>query len=176
MQKYSGVTLVEFMVALLVVGVLAGLAIPSFRSMLVRRQVDLAVGILLTDFSFARSEAIKRGHSVTICQSASGQDCDASPGSWHQGWIVFDNPQGLDTVGTHTILRRQGRVEGITALAHEIPARTERYIHYRPSGIAPGYDNRFIVTADATLTGGARLVCLKLGRMVLRPAGDVPPC
>ena len=35
----------------------------------------------------ARSEAIKRNATVTLCRSADGLSCAAS-GGWQQGWIV----------------------------------------------------------------------------------------
>ena len=187
MQKYSGVTLVELMVTLLVAAILGTLAVPQLSSLAMRRRLDAAVSALTSDFSFARSEALKRGHSVTICQSVDGRYCDRDAGSWHGGWIVFDNPTAANPptggstgagvpAAASQILRRQQVLAGILFLGNETLGNTERYVHYRASGLATGHDNRFVVTADANDADGNRLLCMKLGRLQLRPPRSQPPC
>jgi type IV fimbrial biogenesis protein FimT len=39
----------------------------------------------------ARSEAIKRGHIVSVCRSSDGRNCESRSGDWRGGWIVFAN-------------------------------------------------------------------------------------
>lgn len=190
MKKNTGFTLVELMVTLLVAGILAALAVPRFRSMLARRQVESAVHALMSDFSFARSEAIKRGHSVTICRRGSGTGataaCATTQGSWHDGWLVFsDRNDDGNRSTTEAVLREQGPLSGIASVAAQQVGGTERFVRYRPSGLALGTASHFIVTPNAAPPGatasepspGSRLVCVSLqGRVTLRPAGEVPPC
>lgn len=80
-----GFTLVELMVAIAVLAVLLGIAVPMFTdstlgSRLRTQANDLAGAALL-----ARSEAIKRNQAVTLCASSDGATCT---GAWASGWIV----------------------------------------------------------------------------------------
>ena len=98
MQKHrKGFTLVELMVALAIFSILVGLAAPSFNSLMLGPRLGSFANSLSASATLARSEAIKRNASVTLCASADGTNC-AGSGDWQQGWIVL--------AGT-TVLQRQ---------------------------------------------------------------------
>ena len=59
----KGLTLIELMIALIVMSVLMLFAIPAGRSLIRRNQTVSAVNQLLASYQFARSEAIARGAS-----------------------------------------------------------------------------------------------------------------
>jgi type IV fimbrial biogenesis protein FimT len=82
-----GFTMIELLVTLTVAGILMGIAFPAFNSFL-KNDRDLGqINSLVSSFSYARSEAVKRGaNSVAVCPSADGQNCDTGP--WSEGWIV----------------------------------------------------------------------------------------
>jgi type IV fimbrial biogenesis protein FimT len=61
-----GLTLIETMICLSVVGILAGTAVPSFDQYQKRRALDGAAAEVLTDLHFARSEAISRNQRVRV--------------------------------------------------------------------------------------------------------------
>lgn len=74
-------------------------------------------------------------------------------------------------------MRFQGPASGVGSIAAQPASDTERFVRYRANGLAIGTANHFIVTADDTVPGGSRLLCLSnQGRFTLRPAGDQPPC
>ena len=63
MKKYintQGVTLVEAMVALGVLGILLSIAAPSFADLLNQRRVQMIAAELSTDLAFARSQVVLR--------------------------------------------------------------------------------------------------------------------
>ncbi|PVZ70298.1 GspH/FimT family pseudopilin [Pelagibaculum spongiae] len=85
----NGFTLIELMIVIALVGILAGVAIPSFQSFMVGNRIKTTVSDLKTDFRLARSEAMKNASVVTICSSSDGASCNGSRGSWSVGRIAF---------------------------------------------------------------------------------------
>ena len=67
------------MVVVTVLAILATLAVPSMRDMLIATQVRAAASDLFESVILARSEAIKRGGNVAIVPASSG---------WASGWSV----------------------------------------------------------------------------------------
>jgi type IV fimbrial biogenesis protein FimT len=83
-----GFTLVELMVTLLVLAVLLGLAVPSFRDAALSSRLTGYANDLVASVQIARSEAIKRNATVTLCASTNGSTC-ATAGGWEVGWIIL---------------------------------------------------------------------------------------
>jgi prepilin-type N-terminal cleavage/methylation domain-containing protein len=89
----KGFSLVELMVALVVLGILASRAVPAFRNLV----EDLRLHGAATGFErvirHARREAVSRRSTARICPSADGDACQ--PGAhWEDGWISY-----LDILG-----------------------------------------------------------------------------
>jgi type IV fimbrial biogenesis protein FimT len=84
-----GFTIIELMVTLAVAAVLTIVAAPSFSSFMQEQRFRSAMGMLLGDLNFARSEAIKRNAHVLVCPrtSQSAASCNAS-NDWKSGWTV----------------------------------------------------------------------------------------
>lgn len=61
-----GVTLVELLVTITVVGILAAVAAPSFQSMLERRRLIAATEGVYAHLQFSRSEAVKFGRDAPL--------------------------------------------------------------------------------------------------------------
>jgi type IV fimbrial biogenesis protein FimT len=85
-----GHTLVELAAALAVVAVTAAWAVPRLSAWHQEAELRAAVNRCAQAVFLARSEAIKRNATVSVCPSADGQRCLTS-GDWAQGWIVFVN-------------------------------------------------------------------------------------
>jgi type IV fimbrial biogenesis protein FimT len=100
MKTQSGFTLIELMVALGVGIIILAIGVPAFMNM---HSSNLAAGYandLVGAIRLARSEAIKRGSSVTVC-SSNGTQSACSGNVWNNGWIVFsdDNADGAYDAG-----------------------------------------------------------------------------
>ena len=71
-HKTSGFTILELMITLTIASVIMALAVPSFRDFIKNSRMSGASNDLLASLQLARTEAIKRRHSVArlcVCQS-----------------------------------------------------------------------------------------------------------
>jgi type IV fimbrial biogenesis protein FimT len=108
---HAGFTMVELLMTIAVAGIVAMIAIPSFRFVTNSNRIAGEVNGLLGDLQFARSEAIKEGVNVTVCVSALGASCDGTV-TWQSGWIVYSNPTGTTIPTAGSILRIQSPFTG----------------------------------------------------------------
>ena len=84
----GGFTLIELMISVLLVAVLLGIGVPSFRSLIVDQRMRAVSTDLRIALNTTRSEAVKRNRSVILEPSAAG---------WGGGWSIA-NPDPNDPV------------------------------------------------------------------------------
>lgn len=136
-QQHRGFSLQELLVALAVVAILAGFAVPALAQLVQDSRRTVAVNNLLGALYLARSESQKRGQAVAVCGSEDGQHC--SP-HW-LGWLVFVDANQND---------RADRDEARLRLA--LPDKTLRWmgdrrvLAFRPFGRAA--DNGTLTVCD----------------------------
>ena len=100
-MQEQGFTLVEILMAVLVLAVGLGLGMASFGQILANNRMAVAVNDLVTSLHAARSEAITRRGTVTICPVPGGRgECDDGA-SLAEGWQIFadDNSNGVRDPG-----------------------------------------------------------------------------
>ena len=103
-----GFTLIELVVTLAVASVLLVVAVPNIRTFVQNSRARTQINDLVTDLTYARSQAVKRGLSVGLCPSNDGATCLAQT-SWQGGYLTFidANLDGvLDTGDTVVRYRR----------------------------------------------------------------------
>ena len=166
MRFQSGLTLIELVVAIALAAVIVALAAPSLMNLQARRAADAALSVFTDDLALARSEAIKRGNSVTICSSSDGSTCRGAT-EWREGWIVYVNAPAPRSAGAASdVLRVQGPVQGIGSMQ-----ATRKSLTFRPTGVGDAIAGHVQVTPQAD-TAQMRLLCVSaLGRASLRPVG-----
>ena len=105
MNKSHGYTLIELMAILAVVSILVTVGLPLMNVFFESNRMVSNTNDLVAGLHIARSEAIKQQMRVTLCQSADTASCSGT-GQWEDGWIVFQDPNGNNTVdGGERILR-----------------------------------------------------------------------
>jgi len=82
--RVRGFTLIEVLVVLVVITVLASLATPSFRSMILSNRAAGAASALQVSLNLARSEAVRRGSDARVTIAT-----NTAAGQWSNGWTVF---------------------------------------------------------------------------------------
>lgn len=111
-SRQSGVTLLELMIAIAVLGVLLTVAVPGFNQLVLNNRQVAATNEFVGGIQLARSTAITRNSRVTICASSAQASCDG--GNWSEGWIAFVDVNGnQDRESGEVLLRTQGEVSNV---------------------------------------------------------------
>ena len=149
----AGFTVVELMIVVVIVGILAAVAAPSFTDTIEKQRAKNAAADLHASLTRARSEAIKRNANITLSAKTSGTDGSVS---WANGWEIRVSG---------TVIEDHGSVPNLTFSG---PAS----ITYRSSGRISGTSNAsFSITG--TKTTSARYICVDLSG---RPAIQTSSC
>ena len=86
-----GFSLLELMIAIIVAGILAAIAVPSFRTTLQRHRLRTSVDNLQAAVQYARTEAVLRATYVSVCASTDGATCSGAS-TYETGWLVYVHP------------------------------------------------------------------------------------
>ncbi len=105
MPEQKGFTLIELMVTITVLAIILGLGLPGLRDFVLNNRQVSAVNEMVASLQYARTEAIARNRTVSLCPSTDGASCSGS--AWSVGWIVFndDDADGAMDGGDEAVLR-----------------------------------------------------------------------
>ncbi len=93
MHGSRGITLVEMLLAIGLMALLSGVAMPMIRTLLLEARMTGAVNALVHGVHAARRLAQTEMRDAVVCRSMAAAQC-APPGDWGDGWIVFVNRDG----------------------------------------------------------------------------------
>ena len=99
MLHQRGFTIIEILAVIVIMGIMATIAAPSFVTFSSSQKVKTASFDVYAALMFARSEAIKRRQNVTVTPVSS---------DWKNGWTISTTIGGVDTM-----LRTQDPLSGV---------------------------------------------------------------
>lgn len=141
----AGFTIVELMITVAVASILLAIAVPSFNQMVVSGRLTAQSNDMIAAVSLARSEAIKRNASITLCRVNLETDttCAGSAGVW-RNWIVRTG--NATTAGT---VLRLGNVNNFGGTLVMRSTLTNDLVVFGPDGLAR---TNGVMVADHTIT------------------------
>lgn len=172
--RSRGLTLIELIVVVAVIGVLIAIVAPSFQGMLARQRVEGVNAELVTDLQLARSEVAQRsgtgtevavsfgGNAQMTCYAvhtmASGCDCTQPPGS-------------ACALPAREIKAMQfPRAAGVTVAASS--SGGSRVVFAPPQGLATPGD--LVIDVQSAISGQLRIRVNDVGRpIVCSPDGSI---
>jgi type IV fimbrial biogenesis protein FimT len=141
-----GFTLIELMVTVAMIVIVLTIGVPAFKETLRNNVLTSEINEFTATLNFARSEAVKRGVSVTVRKTSA-----SSLVGWEGGWQVFTDvsSNGLLDVATDQVLRVHESLKTNYTLRGN--NNFKNYISYKPSGES----NTFGSFALCDTSGGA---------------------
>lgn len=143
----AGFTLLELMVVLVLVAISLSVVTPLLQGLLHNNRVNYETNRFLGAINLARSEAIIRNVTVSVCPSAMTRTGESiCSGTYAGGWIVFSNPDKDRVVdaGTDKVLRVfEGLPSGYHLTNRKGTRAAFKLINYLPDGSS--HSNRTLV-------------------------------
>lgn len=84
LHQQKAFSLVELLIALVILGILVSLAAPAFSAHIKRSRDESQISLMLSTLHLARSEAVKRRDFVALC---SGESCENR--HWRKQLLMF---------------------------------------------------------------------------------------
>lgn len=122
--RQAGVTLIELLVAVVVIAIMAAVAMPSFREMTERNRLTTAANEIVAALQTARIEAVRRNRGVQLCPSTDGDSCSGS--DWSRLVLLANGEE--DPI-------REVRLNGVTLTSSEQVADANG-VGFGPDGFA----------------------------------------
>lgn len=159
--RVAGFTMIELIITMTIAGIIMALAVPAMTNLIKTHRLSGQANDLVGDLAFARSEAIKRGTTITICKQDAGNSsprCDTNnTTAWTPGWTVFidtDNDGQIDS--GEMVLRVRPTLEGNNYITSALTDAASS--SYDNAALRIRFRNNGATTLDpATAAGMARL-------------------
>jgi type IV fimbrial biogenesis protein FimT len=127
------------MVTVAIVAILLVVGIPSFTRLLASTRLSNAANDLVGGMNLARSEAIRRGHSVTL------RSTGATAGDFHLGWQVITDsdadgaPLSTPTTSDGAVIRVGGGQTGSTRVVRVTRTGSSTFTYAASAAADIGY-------------------------------------
>jgi type IV fimbrial biogenesis protein FimT len=171
MQIKNGYSLFELLITIAILAALLFIAIPGWQAMMAQSRTTVVVNQLREAIYLARSEAQKRGMTVTFCKSADKATCS---GTWADGQIIFlDGNNNGQVRSPKDIVRVFDRLSAGSSLVWKGRIGSENYLQIKSSTVTEVPNGSFFYCpADRNSVYARRIWVSGTGRIHVEKA----PC
>ncbi|WP_083223307.1 GspH/FimT family pseudopilin [Candidatus Thiodiazotropha endoloripes] len=172
--RNCGLTLVEMMVALLVLTILIALGVPSLATLSIRNEQSSSLNGFLSHFYLARSLAIQQEQHIIICPTSSGERC-REEAIWSDGLIIFEDSRRDGVLGSDEPILAKYLLPEHSELTIQSSEHRKRVI-YHGDGRPSGYNLTLSFCDPKERIEPKALIVNNVGRIRIseRGAGDSP--
>lgn len=151
--KHSGFTLVELLVAITVLAILVGWAIPSFSALLGENRLVASSNQLVGLINHARAEALRRGERVWVSPLAR-----EGVAVWRNGALIWQDRNGDGVLGDDELIRQVALDEPGLRVLGVGPAAGVAPFGFNAAGFSNGeLSYALILCASQSVTSGQRI-------------------
>ncbi len=147
MRYQDGLTVIEALIVLAIVGVLLALGLPALSDLVEDQQLISDSNDLFASLFTARSEAVTRNEVVSMCKIATATPTACASGSsWQSGWNIFvdENFDGTADLGEEIL----STYMGMSANSAVTSAAFANSISYNPNGSSNNNGSFTICVSD----------------------------
>lgn len=170
-HRQHGVTLIELMIAIAILGILLALGVPSYRTWIQNTQIRNAAESIKNGLQLTRAEAVRRNMPVELVLTDTAPteaNVNAIAASANgRGWII----RVYETSGAYSasdFIQGRARSEGSTNTTVTTSPSTS---NFRFIGFGRLVTPAASTNIDITATGGDRSL-----RVVVSPGGEIRMC
>ena len=168
----KGVTLIEIMVSLAIVGILASIGMPSFIEMIKKFRINAVRDDLLASIQLAKTDAIRRGLPIILIRTSTCGLTFTDAGDWRCGWqSVVDSNNNSEADAAELAAPLQVSTVPSGYVVSQTANGSQLIIN--KWGQAVGTKTFVISNTSDGLTGNAtQTVCMMLGTRIFSKNGS----
>jgi type IV fimbrial biogenesis protein FimT len=163
--RLRGFTIIELMITILILGLLMALAVPSFTETIRANRLIAETNEVVGGINYARSEALKRASTVSICARSTDTACGASATTnWSSGWLIFvdANANGVFNSANDRIIQMHPAI----ASEYQLSSTNRGYVRFMATGVTGDGQEVFDLYRTGCTGNKARRLSLALiGRL-----------
>lgn len=166
-ESAYGLTLIELMIVLLILGITLAFGGPAMRQLIHGMQVSSEISRLMGSVNLVRSEALRLNQAVTMCPSSMADTGEAvCGGTFADGWIIFANRDRDSVVDSEDVLIRvfEALPEGFTVTNRKGTIPAKERITYLSDGSSRRNRTLLVCAPDGAGNTARSLVMNIVGR------------